>query len=409
MKRATFACILAILVCLGGATAVAQSTTPTGTWTFTGFGLYAYWLDGFIPSGASIDILYAGVKLIPGLDTIIEDDPGAGWQSNDFYLNPDGSHYTGPYTGGNTSPSYTQTGFVNVLGPTSGGNSPTTYDQAEFLNDLGIRQGILWNPEQKRNLLEGFLFYRVHYDYNSVATEWGQQRTLLNDSPFPDKTQIFSNALLAGLSLNTVGVDPVHKTEQGLYGEASVEWGPSFFLNSIGGSDYYRLNATLKAYQTLFARSTSADPDMNLVSAYLADYVGVDYAGGDSVPVFVFESFGGRYMRAGNGTTIHGLDDGNYATGLKLINNLELRVVGPAIVWRDLAPAMFAFLDTAYYNGYFQAPSNPAIGFLGSTGVGIYVNVFDLADLNLYFAYPFSGTRINGASYSIGAAFNLAF
>ncbi len=409
MKRTTSACVLAILLCLGGATAFAQSTTPTGTWTFTGYGLYAYWLDGFVPSGASIDILYAGMRLIPGLDTIIEDDPGAGWQSNNFYVNPDGSHYTGPFTGGNTSASYTQTGFVNILGPTSGGNSPTTYDQAEFVNDIGIRQGILWNPGQKRNLLEGFLFYRVHYDYNSVSTEWGQQSSLLNDSTFPDKTQILSNALLAGLSLNTVAVDPVHKTEQGIYGEASAEWGPSFFFNTIGGSDYYRFNATLKLYQTLFAKSTASDPNMNLLSGYLADYVGVDYAGGSSVPVFVFESFGGRYVRAGNSTTIHGLDDGNYATGLKLINNLELRVVGPAIVWRDLEPALFAFVDTAYYNGYLQESSNTASGFLGSTGIGIYIDVFDLADLNLYFAYPFSGTKTSGSPYTISAAFDLAF
>ena len=283
MKRTRLACVVSILVCLGGATALAQSTTPTGTWTITGFGLYAYWLDGFVPSGASIDILYTGVQLVPGLDTIIEDDPGAGWQSNDFYLNPDGSHYTGPYTGGNTSPSY-NTGLLDILGPTSGGNSPATYDQAELLNDIGIRQGIIWNPEQKRNLLEGFLFYRVHYDYNSVATEWGQQYTLIGNSTFPDKTQILSNALLAGLSLNTVATDPVHKTEQGLYGEASAEWGPGFLFNSIGGADYYRLNATLKAYQTLFTRSTAADPAMNLVSAYLADYVGVDYAGGARFP-----------------------------------------------------------------------------------------------------------------------------
>jgi len=407
MKRTTTACVVALLLCLGGTTAMAQSTTPKGTWTVTSFGLYAYWLDGFIPSGASIDILYAGARLLPGLDTIIEVDPGAGWQSNDFYLNPDGSHYTGPYTGGNTSPSFSSP--VAFLGPTSGGNSPTIYDQAEFMSDFGIRQGIVWNPDQKRNLLEGFLFYRARYDANSVATEWGQQDTLLNQSTFPDRAEIFSNALLAGLSMNTVATDPVHKTEQGIYGEASAEWGPGFFFNGLGGADYYRLNATLKMFQTLFTKSTAADAGMNLLSAYLADYVGIDYAGGSSVPIQVFESFGGRYMRMGNSTTIHGLDDGNYATGLKLINNLELRVVGPAIAWPDLEPALFVFLDTAYYDGYFQQPANTASGVLGSTGAGIYVNVFDLADLNLYVAFPFAGARINGSPYAISAAFNLAF
>jgi len=403
MKRMPFTCVLAILICLGGATAVAQSTTPSGTWTFTGYGLYAYWLDGFIPSGVSIDILYTGAQIVPGLDTIIEDDPGAGWQTNDFYLNADGSRYGGPEpAGGNTSPTYNQPALLNVLGPTSGGNSQTTFDQAEFLNDFGIRQGILWNPEQKRNLLEGFLFYRLRYDRNSVATEWGQETTLLSESNLPDRDQILSNAVLGGLSLNTVATDEVHKTQQGIYGEASVEWAPSFFFNSIGGSDFYRLNATLKIFQTLFTSST-ADGSLNLFSGYLADYFGVDYSAGGYVPFYVYESFGGRYWRADNSTTVHGLNDGMYTPGLKILNNLELRVVGPGIVWRDLAPALFVFLDTAY------DPDRTQSTVLASTGLGIYVDCFELANLNLYFAYPLAGSRISGSSYTISAAFDLAF
>jgi hypothetical protein len=373
---------MALLVCLGGATAGAQSTTPTGTWTFTGIGLYAYWLGGFVPSGASINVLFTGLQLAPGLDTILEDDIGAGWQSNTFYRNADGSMYMG--------------------------NDPvvTTFDQAELVNDLGIRQGILWNDSQKRNLLEAFLFYRIRYDYN--AQTGGAAPQLLFASNFPDRDQILANALHAGLSFNTVATDDVHKTRTGVYGEASVEWGPGFLFNGIGSADYYRLNATFKGYVTLATVST-ADGGMNLFSAFLADYLGVDFAGGSSIPVFIFESYGGRYMRASNATTIHGLDDGHYGADLKILNNLELRLVGPAVIWRDLLPAMFIFLDTGYYDGFFKDPAGAPGGILASTGAGIYIDVFDLCNLNLYFAYPFSGARVDGNAWSIGAGFNLAF
>ncbi len=382
MRRLMCAGAVALLVCFGGAVAGAQSTTPTGTWTFTGYGLYGYWLYGFVPSGASVNILYNGVRFAPGLDTIIEDDVGAGWQSNNFYRNSDGSLYTG--------------------------NDPviTTYDQAEFVNDLGIRQGVLWNETQKRNLLEAFLFYRIHYDYN-VQTG-GAAPQLVFASNFPDRTQILGNALHAGLSYNTVAVDDIHKTEEGIYGEASVEWGPSFLFNSIGNADYYRFNATFKGYKTLFTGSTE-DGTMNLFSAYLADFFGVDYAGGSSIPIYVIESYGGRYMRWSNSTSIHGLDDGHYGTDLKVLNNLELRLVGPAVIWSDLVPAVFIFVDTAYYNGFFMDPNNTPGGFIGSTGAGIYLDFFGLCNFNLYFAYPFAGTRVDGSAYSISAAFNLAF
>ncbi len=392
MKRAFLGVVAAVLVLFGAATAGAQSTTPKGEWTFTGWGLYSYWLWGFAPSGGSIDILYNGVHLFDGVDTIFENDIGAGWQTNVFYRDPVTG---GLYTGSDTT--------------------VTSYDQVEFLDDLGIRQGILWNPDQERNLLEAFLFYRLRYDHN-FQTQDGNNPGFSNDinpalifqSGYPDAEQILNNAVIVGLSLNTEEKDPVHKTRQGVYAEASAEWGPSFLFNSIGGADYYRFNATLEGWLTLYT-SAQKDPQLNLFSVYLADYVGVDFAGGSSIPIFVFESYGGHYGRAANATVVHGLDDGYYGANFKALNNLELRITGPAIVWQDLVPALFVFLDTEYYNGFYNDPANDPPGFVGSTGAGIYLNFFELCDFNVYFAYPFAGTKVGGAPYTISAAFNLAF
>ena len=393
MRRVLLGGMAAVLVLFGAAAAGAQSTTPTGEWTLTGFGLYSYWLWGFAPSGASVDILYNGVRLFDGVNTILEDDIGAGWQTNVFYR--DVSTGGGLYKGSDTT----------VI----------SYDQAEILNDLGIRQGILWNADQERNLLEAFAFYRLRYDRNFQTQDGNNPGFISNINPalifqsgFPDAVQILNNAVIVGLSLNTEEKDPVYKTRQGVYAEASAEWGPSFLLNSIGGADYYRLNATLEGWLTLFT-SSQKDPQMNLFSVYLADYAGVDFAGGSSIPYFVFESYGGRYGRADNATVVHGLDDGYYGANFKALNNLELRITGPAIVWKDLVPALFIFVDAEYYNDFFKDSANDPAGFVGSTGAGIYLNFFELCDFNVYFAYPFAGTRVSRDPYTISAAFNLAF
>jgi hypothetical protein len=359
-----------------------NSTASKGIWTIDNIEPYTYWLDGIVPSGASVDILFNGLRLFHGLDTILETDIGGGWQTNYFYRNPDGSPYTGP------------------------GETPSSFDQAEFLDDFGIRQGLLRDEERDRNLLEVFLFYRLHYDRNFPTT--GGEGSLLYASAFPDRQEILANALHAGLAFDTVSVDVIHKTHSGVYAEASAEWGPRSLFNGIGGADYYRLNATLKGFLPLFALSESAGT-RNLLSMYAASYFCADYAGGESVPIFVFESYGGRYPRWSNSPTIYGLEEGLYGADLKILENLELRILGPALGSRDIVPGLFAFLDSAYYDGYFMDPTDSPGGYLASGGGGILLDFFNFADLNAYFAYPILGKRVDGRAYAIGFGFSMAF
>ena len=382
MLRRLSIAFLALVLCSGVEVLGEDSTAPKGNWTFTNIEPYTYWLDGIVPSGASVDILYNGLRLVPGLDTILETDVGAGWQTNYFYRNPNGSPYTGP------------------------GETPASFDQAEFLDDIGIRQGLVRDGERKRNLLEIFLFYRLHYDRNFPTM--GGEGSLLYDSAFPDRREILANALHAGLAVNTVSVDLIHKTHSGVYAEASAEWGPRRLFNGIGDADYYRLNATFKGFLPIFAFSESAGTK-NLLSMYAAGYFCADYAGGESIPIFVFESYGGRYPRWSNSPTVYGLEEGLYGADLKILGNLELRVLGPAIGSRDLVPGLFAFLDTAYYNGYFMDPADSPGGYLASGGAGILVDFLNFADINAYFAYPILGKRVDGQAYAIGFGFSMAF
>ncbi len=377
------AIVLAAMLSVAG-TAGAQIATPdmeapSGVFTLTNFDLRTYWW-GIVPTGGDFSALYNGFKLVPGLDTIVENDFGAGYETDNYYRNTDGSLYSGP----------------------SGNGSAVTFDRLEIVDGLGIRQGILWDHERNRNLLEGFLFYRLHYDKNYASTA-----SLVSQSSAPDRAQILSSSVLAGVSASTLVKDDLHRTWDGLYGEASVQWGPSFLFNGIGNADFYRLNATFKAFRTLYAAPSTGE--WNLFSIYVGDFVSVDYAGGGSIPFYVQESTGGLAPRATTDDWVRGFETGSYGTTFKAVNNFDIRFQGPSMIWPSTLPGFYVFTDQGYYNGFVGDPTNTPGGFLASTGVGVYGDAFDLANVTAYLAFPLYGHRVDGASFAISFHFSLDF
>ena len=381
MKRVQAMVLFAFLLSNGGAAGWSQPMTPSGPITVVLYNLYTYWLDGVVPSGAFVNVLIEGPQIVKGLDTVIEDDIAGGLQLNDFYRNPDRS----PYSGAN--------------------GAPVIFGQAEFLNDFGVRQSLLWSSESKHNLLEAFLFYRAHFDRDFAAP--GNPNPLILDSNSHDRVEIFSNALHAGLSYNSLVKDKVHKTRDGIYAEASVEWGPRFFLNGDGQADYYRLNGTVEGFKTLYASPPAGSE--NRFSIYLADYFSADYAGGSSIPFSVFESFGGRYMRTSVDTTIRGFENGRFGADFKVLNNFDVRVTGPSIISNDLVPGLFVFLDAEYYDGFFDDPSSTPGGLLASTGFGAYLNLCNFLNITMYAAFPFEGRRLDGSLMALGGGLMLLY
>ena len=357
----------------------AQMEAPSGLVTFTNFGVRTYWW-GLVPTGGDFSVLYNGFRLIPGLDTIVEDDLGAGYETDNFYRNPNGSPYFGPSRSG----------------------SPVLFDRLEILEGIGVRQGIVWDQTRNCNLVEGFLFYRLHYD-----KAYAGSGSLISQSGLPDRDQILSNSLIVGISASTLVKDKVHKTWNGMYGEASVQWGPSFLLNGIGNADFYRFNATFKGFQTLY--TSPATGDFNFLSVYVGDFVSVDYAGGSSIPWYVQESTGGLQPRATVDDWVRGFETGAYGTTFKAVNNFDIRFQGPAMIWPSVAPGAYVFTDAGYYNGFVGDPTNTAGGVLASVGAGGYLDVFDAANVTGYLAFPVYGHRIDNASWVISFHFHLAF
>lgn len=365
------------------AAAKADSAEHGSPWSLSFAALRTYWF-GIVPTGIDLVLDYRGLTLFPGVETIFEDYAGAGYQYNYFYRNPNGS-------------------------PVVGSDSGTTFSQFEIVDDLGIRQGIVWNPRLQRNLLEGFLLYRFHYDYDYQDPTKNQ---LIFQSSFPDARQTLINSVVAGFDYNTTVQNKVHGTWNGIYAEASGEWGPRAFFNSIGQANFYRLNFTNWGYKTFYTSSTRRGA--NLFSLYGAYQVRVDYAGGNQIPIYVMQSFGGRYshLRYGLGDAVRGFEAGAYDTNFKAAVNFDLRVTGPGIYWPIilkgyLIPGLYAFADGGYYNGYFGDPSNAPGGFLASTGVGAYVDVLGLGNVTAALAFPLVGHRVDNAPYALVFHFHL--
>ncbi len=323
-------------------------------------------------------VQFHGLRFIPGLATILENDFGGGYQANVFFRNPNGT-------------------------PLVGTDAGTEFPQVELVDDLGLKQGLLWNPELGRNLLEAFAFYRLHFDYNLT----GGGTPLIFDSSFPDRVEILSNSILLGADYDTTVQDKVHKTWDGLYAEATGEWGPGFLFNSIGNANYYRLNLTAHGFRTLY---TSSQPNgRNLFSVYAGDFFAADYAGGSSIPIYIQQTIGGRYPRYGVADAVRGFEPGAYDTQLKVVNNLELRVTGPAVIWPSFLPGAYVFFDTGYYDGYFGDPGNTPGGMIGSVGIGLFADLLDLANATVYLGFPVIGRRVDGSPYAIEAHFSLQF
>lgn len=352
-------------------------------WALSFADLRTYWY-GIVPTGMDFRLEYRGLTLVPGVATIFENYAGTGYQYNYFFRDPSGR-------------------------PVTGSDAGTAFAQLEVVDDLGIRQGLAWSSRLKRNLIEGFLFYRFHYDYDYQDPA---QNQLIFQSSFPDARRALINSVLAGFDYSTTVLDTVHGTRNGLYAEASGEWGPRAFLNALGQADFYRLDFTNSGYKTLFTSSTRQGA--NLLSLYGAYQIRADYAGGSSIPIYVMQTFGGRHghLAYGLGGAVRGFEEGAYDTRFKAAANFDLRLTGPGVYWPlvirgYLIPGLYAFVDGGYYNGYFGDPTNTLPGFLASTGIGVYLDVLGLANATVALAIPVYGHRVDNAPYAMVFHFHL--
>jgi hypothetical protein len=106
------------------------------------------------------------------------------------------------------------------------------------------------------------------------------------------------------------------------------------------------------------------------------------------------------------------VDTGSLDGDFKAVNNLEVRVLGPALaLWgrKDAAvPGLVAYVDAGIF-GSAGSPGGEAWGFVASTGAGVFVDLFNFAQLTLYLHYRMVGLNANGSPWSFPSFDTLDF
>lgn len=301
-------------------------------------------LDGYIPSGLDLDLTYTGLELSDAADTKLYLKAGGGYENASLLRDP----VTGdPWTA------------------TADGNA---YNTPNFQWEMAFIQGFSRRADGA-NLFEAFFFYRGRFDtYPNEA---------LSDAVFSDIEGLFGTSLMGGVSYDS-RVQSRHRSREGVYAEATAEWGPGFLNRK---TDFWRISGQVRGFLPVFDLPTEGG---NLFNIYLAGFAGVDYADGASVPIYVNQSFGGRSLRDSLGNTVRGYGWNKYDTSLKTVVNAEVRLVGPAIVIDSIVPYLFGFADAGYYAGFADSANHrDASGFLASTGGGFALDLAGFAQASL--------------------------
>lgn len=329
--------------------------------------------------GAGFTLGYTGFTFIDGRDTIIWFGTGASWIKTPFYRNADDELLTSD-----------NAEEINI-------DEDLSFYNLNFNGNYGITQGILWNRQTNANLLDISLFCRGRYDYHFEDDE--RDQILFNQNEdLPDMESIQQTSFITGFSLNHIIKDKADHLIKGIYSEISLEWGPSFINQT---ADFLRLNFAFKGFVPLFNLKTKTSHNFNM---YFCNYFVVDWITGDTIPINIRQSIGGlRNQRfALGGRTIRAIDFGRYDSNLKIANCIDLRINLPFIIPPDIVPGFIVYFDSGYYDLLEGADD----GFLFSTGLGIFFNMFNKFQLTGYTGFYLNGENVNGEKWK---PFSFAF
>jgi hypothetical protein len=292
--------------------------------------------------GADVAFGWKGWDLFAGVDMILWASVGGGWQGNRYFSGDDD----------------------NTM-------EPPDPDDARYGNRnvdwrFGVAQGIVFNPDQERNLVELLLLYRGKYhDYSD------DNGVLFG---LPEANGLLQHSLTAGLLFDNVSEDKASLNSRGIYGVLSAEFAPEWLGNSaLGRSNFWRLSLGLTGYQPLLDRPQ--------LSIYLAGRVLFDRIFGDQVPVSILGTIGtlekvpiGANPRRALGGTLRGIYGSRYDGFVKLTGNFDVRLHFPALTLFQLAtPVAVAYIDAGLYDRMTGILQFDAAYCTAGLGVGLYV------------------------------------
>jgi len=368
---------------------------------------YFAWGADLVPTGAKVTLGYRGWRLAPGVDTLLHTTIGAGYEGMETYRHVD----------------YTPN-FQIPPEAAAGGNRHLEFNSPVFEWEVGLAQGILWNEGLGRNWLEGFVLYRGRYerylggrwylgtDPARIATIEAYHDWWKENYAGTDAEGIFGTSFALGLDIDAREVDPQTRARRGYYAEACFEASP-WFPSVLGAADFWRVTLSLAGFRVLHESRSAGRRGLTI---YLGEYFSIDYADAQrSMPMYVMQTFGGRTLRYGLGDdAVRGFESHSWDTQLKIVNNLDLRFNLPPVrvsdrLGLDLVPGFLLFGDLGYGTGFWGDPSGSPGRFLGSTGVGVYLDVFDLGFAVGYVSFPVIGSRLDAQPLELDFKFRLHF
>ena len=321
----------------------------------------------FVPNarlyGADITLGYTGVQMWPGLPTTFWGHLGGGYVKQNLHR----SFLTSPVAGSPSDPRLTP--------------DASPYWNLTFDTEIGAGQGIFLPG------LEVVLLNKYRWDHHYATKDVAPA---LFASALPDREGLFVSSFLAALRFDLLEMHSLRRTASGPYLEVSAEWAPAGLFGSPAA--FFRLNAHAVVFITLL--------DRNHLALVVGDRLEADVliaADLATIPVFARTSFGGLNpygfgIESGLGGEVRGIASRRFDGTLKVVNNLEARLLFPEILpgfFSSVFPGVIAFVDagTSDYRALNKHPAIPGDIFV-STGVGAYVRAM-VADLVLYGTYSF--------------------
>ena len=166
--------------------------------------------------------------------------------------------------------------------------------------------------------------------------------------------------------------DTLH-TNNGLLVKLDFKFGPSALNNLASGhAQYFALTLNAVGAKTLLNVTNESGDSM--FSVTVADRAYASYASGDAVPSFVSGP-------VSLGRNVRGFNTYTYATEFSVVNNFDVRLAGPDVGIKKVAPRVNFFVDCGYGWGKVFNTSRYEKNFLASCGVQATVSFFDFIDL----------------------------
>jgi hypothetical protein len=330
--------------------------------------------------GLSLEIGYGDNLLFSNLQTELVLGVGAAYQSQNYFRDP------------GTKDFITSNDFSTANEATKA----ISFNQFNGYTYLGIRQALgsdFW--------VDGF--YKLWWNYN--FPENAPPESLFFQTTDNDQDGSLTHSFFVSGRYTQFQKDQITRLISGLEGTISMEFAPGV-LNPLGLAHFLRSTLQIRGYVPL-SRNVDQVTGRNRFSSSLALMTLTDYTWGlspnepfNGIPYHIRSSFGGLGSRSGLGGTIRGFESGRFDASFKNAQSVEFRMVLPTLFVPGLLPVAVVHGDFGIWAQPLDVTSNtPSFGFVGSTGLGIGLDLFGFGTLIGYTHYTFGDTLLDGGNW----------